>query len=172
MVRLGEFGRAHGLKGEVRLKSATAEPRAIAGYGQLLGGDGRTYRLTSARPVPGAAPDLLVACVEGIESREAAEALNRVALFVPRDRLSAPEDGDEFLAADLVGLAVEDRAGARLGTVAAVVDYGAGDLLDIRRPGAAAVLLPFTKAFVPVVDLAGGRVVADPPAGLFDEGEG
>lgn len=169
MIQLGEFGRAHGLKGEVRLKSATADPLAIASYGPLVGGDGRTYRLEAVRPVPGAASDLLVARVDGIATREAAERLNRLALLVPRDRLAPPDDEDEFLAADLVGARVEDPAGETLGTIFAVVDYGSGDLLEIRRPGRRSVLLPFTKAFVPVVDVAAGRVVADPPAGLLDE---
>lgn len=169
LVQLGEFGRAHGLKGEVRLKSATADPLAIATYGPLVGADGRTYWLEAVRPVPGAAPDLLVARVEGVTAREGAERLNRVALMVARDRLPPPEDEDEFLAADLVGARVEDPGGETLGTIVAVVDYGSGDLLEIKGPGRRSVLLPFTKAFVPVVDVAAGRVVADPPAGLLDE---
>jgi hypothetical protein len=99
-----------------------------------------------------------------------AAALTHLRLFVPRDRLPPPED-DEFYASDLVGLAVVDPAGLALGTVSAVVDYGAGDLLEIARPGAPNVLLPFTRAFVPGIDVAAGRLVADPPGGLFDEGE-
>lgn len=170
-VRVGEFGRAHGLKGEVRLKSATAEPDAIASYGPLRGGDGRVYRISTARSVPGSAPDLLIARVEGIDSRESAEALNRLPLFADRAHLPPPEDDDEFLAADLVGLAVEDTGRRALGTVIGAVDYGAGDLLEIRRERGGSVLLPFTKAFVPAIDLAGRRLVADPPTGIFDDAD-
>ncbi|HZB36894.1 MAG TPA: ribosome maturation factor RimM [Beijerinckiaceae bacterium] len=168
LVLIGEFGRAHGLRGEVRLKSYTAEPAAIASYAPLLAEDGRAFTLESVRPAGGSSPDMLIARVKGIATREAAEALNRVRLHAPRDRLSPPEAEDEFLAADLIGLAAESTAGAQLGTIVAVPNYGGGDLLEIAPPRGPSALLPFTKAFVPTVDLAGGRVVVDPPADLFD----
>ena len=165
---LGEFGRAHGLRGEVRLKSSTADPLAIASYNPLLTADGRRLTLAKVRPAPGATPDILIAMVQGVATREAAEALNRVAVFVARDRLPPPDEEDEFLLADLVGLAVERPDGTPLGRVVGVPNYGGGDLLEIapiqRGPTA---LLPFTKAFVPLVDLAGGRVVAEAPEDLF-----
>lgn len=165
---LGEFGRAHGLRGEVRLKSFTAEPAAIASYGPLLAEDGRRFVLTGVRPA-GAAPDLLIARVEGVADRDAAERLNRTRLYAARAQLPAPAE-DEFLAADLIGLAVADSGGAVVGKIVAVPNYGAGDLLEIAPAGGGAtVLLPFTKAFVPVIDLAGGRVTIDAPEGLFDE---
>jgi 16S rRNA processing protein RimM len=167
---VGEFGRAHGLKGEVRLKSYTADPRAIAAYGPLTGEDGRSFTLSSVRPAPGGAPDLLVAQVAGVSSREAAEALNRIRLHLPREKLPPPEE-DEFLLADLIGLAVHDRAGTLIGTVADVPNYGGGDLLDIApATGGASALLPFTRAFVPEIDLAGKRVVVDAPDDLFETG--
>jgi 16S rRNA processing protein RimM len=166
-VVLGEFGRAHGLTGEVRLKSFTGEPKAIAAYGPLVVG-GRSVTLTSVRPAPGGAPDLLIATVEGVDTRKAAEALNRVELRLPRHRLPPPEAEDEFLLADLIGLTVETAAGETIGTVVAVPNYGGGDLLEIApAAGGASALLPFTRAFVPAVDLAAGRLVADPPADLF-----
>ena len=166
-VLVGEIGRAHGLKGEVRVKSYTEDPRAIAGYGPLVTADGRELVLQGVRPAPGAAADLLIARVEGVATREAAEALNRTQLSVPRGRLP-PAEEDEFFLADLVGLAVEDTRGEPLGKVVAVPNYGGGDLLEIvPRAGGASALLPFTKAFVPVIDLAGGRIVADPPEDLF-----
>ena len=169
---LGEFGRAHGLKGEVRLKSFTAEPLAIASYGPLLAADGRRLELTHVRPAGGGAPDLLIARVEGVTSREAAEALNRTGLFVERERLGPPEGEDEFFAADLIGLSVQDGPGAVLGTIVGVPNYGGGDLLEIAPAGGgASALLPFTKAFVPSVDLAQSRVVIAPPDGLFDEAD-
>ena len=172
LVLVGEFGRAHGLKGEVRLKSHTGNPQAIAGYRPLNASNGNTYSLKNVRPAPGGAPDLLIAVVEGITTREAAEALNRVQLHVERDRLPSPEDEDEFLLADLIGLSVQNEAGETVGTIVAVPNYGGGDLLEIApaQKGPTA-LLPFTKAFVPMVDIAGKRVVAALPDDFFEIGK-
>ena len=155
----------------MRLKSYTEDPLAIAGYGLLEGEDGRAFVLGALHPAPGNAPDMLIAAVEGVTTREAAEALNRVRLGVPRERLDASPEEDEFLLADLIGLAVRDRDGTALGTIVAVPNYGAGDLLEIapQDPGPTA-LLPFTKTFVPEVDLAARQVVIDPPDGLFATG--
>lgn len=165
LVLMGEFGRAHGLRGEVRLKSHTASPAGIAGYGPLLTADGRLLTLSEVRPAAGGAPDLLIARVAGVAAREAAEALNGTRLYVPRERLAPPEE-DEFLLADLVGLAAVDASGAPLGTVTAVPNYGGGDILEVApRAGGPSVLVPFTKDFVPVVDLGAGRVVVE--AALF-----
>lgn len=166
LVLLGRFGRPHGVKGEVRLQSYTADPLAIASYGPLSAGDGaRLFTLASVKP----AKDMLIARVAGVQGREAAEALNGIELFAPRDRLPPPEDEDEFLMADLVGCRAVLGDGTEMGVVIDVPNYGAGDLLDIRplTPGPS-VLMPFTRAFAPVIDIAGGRVVIDPPAGLFD----
>ncbi|ACL57840.1 16S rRNA processing protein RimM [Methylobacterium nodulans ORS 2060] len=166
-VLLGEFGRAHGLQGEVRLKSYTADPMAIGSYGPLTGANGRAIALTALRPASGA-PDMLIARVSGVSGRDAAEALNRLALYVRRECLGAPEDEDEFFSADLIGLAVVDAAGTRLGTIRAVPNYGGGDLLEIEPTGGgAAALLPFTRAFVPKVDIAAREVTIDPPDDLF-----
>jgi len=163
-VVLGEFGRPHGLKGEVRLKSFTADPLAIVGYGPLLADDGRTIVITEVRPAPGGAADLLIARVRDVASREAAEALNRVRVHVERERLGQPEEEDEFLLADLIGLGVFDPSGVALGTVVAVPNYGGGDLLEIAPASTApSVLVPFTKAFVPQVDLDAKRIVVDAP---------
>ncbi|MGY2049781.1 ribosome maturation factor RimM [Methylobacterium sp. JK268] len=166
-VLLGEFGRAHGLQGEVRLKSYTADPMAIGSYGPLTAADGRVIELGGLRPTSGA-PDVLIARVAGISGRNAAEALNRLALYVPRDRLGAAEDEDEFFTADLIGLDVVDAAGTRIGTVRAVPNYGGGDLLEIAPAvGGAPALLPFTRAFVPKVEIAARRVTVVPPEDLF-----
>lgn len=169
---VGEFGRAHGVRGEVRLKSFTADPLAIASYGPLSTGAGDALVLERVRTVPGGSPDLLVAQVKGVPTRHAAEALNRVRLYLDRERLPAPEDEDEFLVADLIGLAVAGPGGEVLGTIVAVPNFGGGDLLEIARstPGPTA-LLPFTKAFVPVVDLAARRVVVEAPDDLFAAAE-
>lgn len=168
LVQMGEFGRAHGLNGEIRLKSYTGIPQAIASYGPLLGADGRRIELTDVRQAGGASPDLLVVRVKGVADRTGAEALNRLALYLPRERLGTTQDEDEFFTADLVGLDVIDTTGTHLGTVADVPNYGGGDLIEIKPAlGGATALLPFTKAFVPDLDIAGGRIVIDPPEDLF-----
>ncbi len=171
LVLVGEFGRAHGLKGEVRLKSHTGDPEAIAGYRPLVATNGKTYSLKSVRPAPGGAPDLFIAVVDGVTTREASEALNRVQLYVEREKLPPPDEDDEFLLADLIGLSVQTEAGETIGTIVAVPNYGGGDLLEIApaQKGPTA-LLPFTKAFVPIVDLAGRRVIAVLPDDFFEIG--
>lgn len=155
---VGALAGAFGVQGEVRLKSFCADPEAIAGYGPLRTEDGRSFTLRLTRPIPGA----FAARLSGVATREQAEALKGTRLYAPRDRLPPLAD-DEFYHADLIGLAVHDTGGARLGTIRAVLDHGAGDILEIARPGAPELLLPFTRAAVPTVDLAGGRVVIDPP---------
>jgi 16S rRNA processing protein RimM len=168
LVQMGEFGRAQGLNGEVRLKSYAGEPQAIASYGPLIGADGRRIVLTSVRQAAGGATDLLVVRVEGVTDRTGAEALNRLALYLPRDRLGTVAGEDEFFTADLVGLSVVDTQGTLLGTIADVPNYGGGDLLEIRpAAGGPTALLPFTKTFVPILDIPGGRIVLDPPDDLF-----
>ncbi|WP_319004815.1 ribosome maturation factor RimM [Microvirga lenta] len=169
LVLVGEFGRAHGLKGEVRLKSYTGDPLAIASYGPLTTADGRNVSLKkNARQAPGGAPDMLIVQVEGVTTREAAEALNRTELYLERDRLPPPEE-DEFLLADLIGLPVQDEAGTVVGTIVDVPNYGGGDLLEIApaRRGATA-LLPFTKDFVPAVEIERKRVVVALPDDFFE----
>lgn len=167
LVLMGEFGRAHGLTGEVRLKSYTGDPLAIAGYGPLRTADGRTIEIGSVRPAPGSAPDLLVARVNGVTDRNGAEALNRTALYVPRARLGEA-DADEVFAADLIGLDAVDASGTVLGRIVGVPNYGGGDLVEIRpAAGGATALLPFTEAFVPVLDIANRRVVVAPPKDFF-----
>jgi len=153
----------------VRLKSHTGDPQAIADYRPLIASNGRTYSLKNVRTAPGGAPDMLIAVVDGVTTREAAEALNRVQLHVARDKLPPPDEDDEFLLADLIGLPVQTEAGDIIGTVVAVPNYGGGDLLEIApvQKGPTA-LLPFTKAFVPVVNVAAKRIVAAAPDDLFE----
>lgn len=173
LIIIGEFGRAHGLNGEVRLKSFAADPAAIASYSPLEAEDGRRVVLKAVRPAGGVSPDILIARVEGVAARADAEALNGVQLFADRSRLPPPEEADEFFLADLIGLAVEDTAGQAVGTVAAVPNYGAGNLLEIApADGSPPALLPFTERFVPVVDLAGRRLVIDPPHGWVEPAPG
>ena len=162
LVLLGRFGAPHGVRGEIRLQSYTADPRAIASYGPLTDKSGaKTFKLQSVRPQ---GKDMLVARVEGVADRSAAERLTGVELYIAREKLPAPEDEDEFYLADLVGLRAETRDGVLIGHVVALSNFGAGDILEIQPPQGETVLLPFTKAVVPIVDVAGGRVVVAPPA--------
>lgn len=167
-VLIGVFGAPHGVRGEMRLKSYTADPAAVVDYGPVFAEDGRRFALKLVRALK---DDMVVVRAEGVADRDAAARLTNVRLYVPRERLPPPDE-EEFYHSDLVGLSVATPEGEALGTVTAVVDFGAGDLLEIRRPaGGPTVLLPFTKAFVPTVDLRAGRILATPPAGLFDEGD-
>ena len=155
LVVLGVFGAAHGLKGEIRLRSYTEEPLAIANYGPLLTKSGRQVKLTSVRQ----AKDVLIARVEGVGDRTGAEQLVNLQLFVERAVLGAPEDEDEFFHADLIGLVARDEAGEKIGTVTGLFDFGAGDIIEVTPDGAKPLLLPFSKAVVPVVDIKAGHIV-------------
>ena len=161
-IVVGRIGAAHGIKGEVRVKSFTAAPMDLAAYSPLEAADGRRFTVTAARPV-GASPDMLVVRFQGVGDRSAAEALNGLDLSVPRDRLPEPE-ADEFYHADLIGLAAVTPGGAPLGTIVAVPNYGAGDLLEIAPPKGPTLLVPFTRAVVPEINLTSRRVTVDPPA--------
>jgi 16S rRNA processing protein RimM len=154
------------VRGEVRVQSFTADPLALKGYNPLLSSDGaRQFVLASLKP----AKDMLIARVEGVATREQAEALNGVELFVARERLPKAAEEDEFLLADLVGCRCLDASGHEIGVVIDVPNYGAGDLLDIKpATGGASVLMPFTKAFAPAVDIAGRMITIAPPDGLFE----
>ncbi|SDG36330.1 ribosome maturation factor RimM [Roseospirillum parvum] len=155
---LGVVTGPHGVKGQVRLKSFTAEPADIAAYGPLATADGRRFTVA----VTGRAKGVVLARLSGIDDRTAAEALKGTELWLERDSLPAPEDDETFYHADLIGLAVEDTGGRALGAVTAVHDFGAGDVLEIKG-AAGELMVPFTRAAVPTVDLAGGRLVVDPP---------
>ncbi|MFZ1922925.1 MAG: ribosome maturation factor RimM, partial [Xanthobacteraceae bacterium] len=155
-ICVGQIGAAHGVRGEVRLRSFTADPAAIVGYGPLQAEDGRVLEIESMRP----AKDHFVATLAGIADRNAAERLANTKLYVPRDRLPEPDEPDEYYHADLIGLAVVDRAGTSLGTVVAVHNFGAGDLIEVRQAEAEPTqLLPFDALTVPDVDIKAGRLV-------------
>jgi 16S rRNA processing protein RimM len=164
-VLLGEIGRPQGLQGEVRIRSFTAEPGAIADYGPLEDEAGtRAFEIESLRVTAKA----LTARLKGVESRDQAEALTGTKLYVPRSRLPEREE-DEWYHSDLIGLAALNADGAAIGTVIAVHNFGAGDLLEIGPPGGGAtVLMPFTRETVPEVDVEGGWLRVAPPEGLFE----
>lgn len=157
---VAQIGAAHGIRGEVRLRAFTENPMDIASFGALESEDGRrTFALESVRPAKG----FLVARLAGIDDRSAAEGLRNLRLYVPRTRLPVLEASETYYHADLVGLSVFGTNGAALGSVTAIHDFGAGDLLELKPAGGGpTVLLPFTRAVVPVIDLDEGRLVVDP----------
>jgi len=160
-VCIGQFAGSHGVRGLVKLRSFTDDPAAIGDYGPLSDERGqRRFTVT----LNGQVKDLWLARVEGITTREQAQALAGVRLYVDRAVLPEPEDEDEFYHADLIGLPAETADGARFGVVKAIYDFGAGDMLELQRPDGKLELLPFTRACVPVVDVKGGRLVVEPPA--------
>lgn len=164
-VCVGAIVGAHGVRGQVRVKSFTAEPADVAAYGPVESEDGtRRFGLK----VMGEAKGLVIARLEGVADRDAAEALRGTRLYVARARLPKTEE-DEFLYSDLVGLKAEAADGSVLGTVRGVADFGAGEVLDIGQAGGGSFMVPFTKAAVPVVDVAGGRLVVIPPDYAPDE---
>ncbi len=164
-VCVGRIGAAHGTRGEVRLWVFTEDPDAIGRYGVLETADGaRQFEIEALRR----SKDFFVARFKDVSDRNAAERLRNVDLYVPRDRLPAP-GADEFYHADMIGLAAQDAAGAPLGTVVAVHNFGAGDLLEIApAAGGETVLVPFTAAMVPEVAIAQGRIVITAPPGIWE----
>lgn len=162
-VCLGVMVGAHGVRGLVKVKTFTEAPEDVAAYGPVSDKSGkRRWTLQLAGPAPGK-KDVVLVRVEGVKDRDAAQALHGTELYVDRAALPALEEEETFYHADLIGLSVEDTAGRPLGVVKAVENYGAGDFLEVEQADGKSLLLAFTKAAVPQVDLAGGRLVAQPP---------
>ncbi|TMV94904.1 16S rRNA processing protein RimM [Thioclava sp. BHET1] len=159
-ICVGAIAGAFGVQGEVRIKSFCSEPEDIANYAPLSTEDGtRVFEITLTRPLKNG----LGARIAGVATKEQADALRGTTLWADRGHLPSLPD-DEFYHADLIGLQVVDTGGAKIGTVHAVHNHGAGDILEITAPSLKqALLLPFTKAIVPTVDLSAGRIVIDPP---------
>ena len=168
-VLMAVIGAANGIKGELRVKTFTGDPQALADYGTLFARDGRAFEILALRPQGNVA----VAKFRGVDDRNAAEALTGTELFVERAALPGDLEEEEFYHADLVGMDAVDQDGERLGKVTAVQNYGAGDILEIKGPGVrGGTLIPFTRAAVPSVDLAMRVVRVDrTAAGLVDEDE-
>lgn len=164
-VCVARIGAAHGVRGAVKLWTFTEDPLAVQRYGPLMTKDGaRQFEIANLR----AAKDHLVATFKGIASRNDAESLNGIELYVPREKLPDTDD-DEYYHADLIGLAAVTATDEPLGRVVAIHNFGAGDIIEIAPPKGATLLLPFTNAVVPTVDIAGGRVVIELPQEI--EGE-
>jgi 16S rRNA processing protein RimM len=158
-ILVGAIAGAHGVRGEVRIKSFTANPRAIGRYGPVEDETGaRSFKLT----VRGETKGLVIARLDGVADRNQAEALKGLRLYVPRAKLPRPKRG-EWYVADLIGLAAEDASGTPLGRVKSVQNFGAGDVIELERTDGTTEFLPFTRAVVPEVDVEGGKVVINPP---------
>ena len=158
-ICVARIGAAHGVRGAVKLWTFTEDPLAVKRYGPLVTKDGaRQFEVTDAREAKGH----LVASLKGVATREDAERLNGVELYVPRSKLPATDDG-EYYHADLIGLAAVNAAFEPIGRVIAIHNFGAGDIIEIAPPKGSTLLLPFTNAVVPTVDLANGRVVIELP---------
>lgn len=158
-ICVARIGAAHGVRGAVKLWTFTEDPLAVQHYGPLATKDGtRQFEVTHAREANGH----LVATFKGIATRDEAERLNGVELYIARDQLPATDE-DEYYHADLIGLAAVTADDSPIGRVIAIHNFGAGDIIEIAPPHGATMLLPFTNAVVPTVDLAGGRVVIELP---------
>ncbi len=168
-VCLGVVVGAHGVRGLVRVKPFTAAPDGVAAYGPVETADGARRFTIEAK---GMVKELVLCRLAGIDDRDAAEALRGTELYVPRDRLPPAGDDEGWYHADLVGLRAVGAGDRDYGRVVGVHNFGAGDLLEIAPvDGGATVLMGFTEANVPEVDIAGGRIVIDPPLGTFDGGD-
>jgi 16S rRNA processing protein RimM len=163
-VLLGEIGAAQGLKGEVRIRSFTEDEAAIADYRPLEDEMGRVVEIETLR----ATPKALIARVKGVTTREGAEALTGTKLYVPRSRLPEREE-EEWYHSDLIGLVALNREGGTIGTVVAIQNFGAGDLIELKpASGGPTVLVPFTRETAPEIDVEGGRLTLVPPEDLFE----
>lgn len=158
-ILLGVVLGAHGLKGEVKVKTFTHVPAALADYGKLSTEDGRHFEVGALRET---GPDSAVVRFDGVSDRNSAESLKGVKLHVARGALPEPDD-DEFYHADLIGLRAEDMSGASLGLVKGLHNFGAGDVIEITDESGGVRYIPFTEDAVPTVDIAGGRIVVNPP---------
>jgi 16S rRNA processing protein RimM len=164
-VCVGVVTGPHGVGGAVRIKSFTARPENIATYGPLSDETGRRHLELH---LLGAAKGVLIARLSGVEDRNRAEALRGLRLYLPRSALPQP-DPEEYYHTDLIGLEVVLGNGTPVGRVRAVHDFGAGDTIEIERPGAPPAMVPFTRAVVPVVEIEAGRLVIEPPPGLLSD---
>jgi 16S rRNA processing protein RimM len=165
-VCLGVVGRPHGVRGLVRIRPFTEDPRAIAAYGPLTDRrTGRVYTVSVANVVK----DMVIARIEGVDDREAAEALGGAELSVARGALPEVDEKEAYYHHDIIGLKAVTGGGRAIGEVVGVENYGAGDLLELRTPDGRLVLVPCTRRCVPEVDIEGGRVVIEPQAGMLDE---
>ena len=167
-ICIARIGAAHGVRGALKLWTFTEDPLAVKTYGPLVTKDGaRQFEVTDAREAKGH----LVATLKGIATREDAERLNGLELYIAREQLPATDE-DEYYHADLIGLAAVNAASEPIGRVTAIHNFGAGDIIEIAPPQGSTMLLPFTNAVVPLVDIANGCVVIELPSEIDGGDEG
>jgi 16S rRNA processing protein RimM len=167
-VCVARIGAPHGVRGAIKLWTFTEEPMAVMQYGPLSTKDGtRKFEVASAREAKGH----LVATLKGVVTREEAERLNGVELYISRSKLPAT-DADEYYHADLIGLSAENAAGEPIGRVIAIHNFGAGDIIEIAPLHGTTLLLPFSNAVVPTVDIASGRMVVELPREIEGDDSG
>ncbi|MBA8818118.1 ribosome maturation factor RimM [Ochrobactrum sp. P6BS-III] len=166
-IQLAIVGAAHGIRGEVRIKTFTEDPLSIGDYGLLYDEQGKGYEVLEAR----AAKTVVIVRFKGVNDRNAAEALNGTALYIDRSQLSDDDlEDDEFFQTDLIGLAAIDAEGKSYGVVSAVFDFGGGDLIELSEKGKRPMLIPFTEAAVPEIDFEKGTLLVEPfAAGLIPD---
>ncbi|MBX9465023.1 MAG: ribosome maturation factor RimM [Aquamicrobium sp.] len=168
-VQMAVIGAPHGVKGEVRVKTFTGDPLALGDYGPLRSADGRTFTVAAIRP----AKTVVVVRFREIASREAAEAVTGTELFIDRSALPDDLDDDEFYHADLIGLVVRDETGSSIGKVAAIQNFGGGDIVEVALAGRRTVMIPFTLAAIPEISVRNGFIRIDSAgAGLVEEDDG
>lgn len=161
LIQLAVIGAPHGVKGELRVKSYTDDPQALGDYGPLVTNDGRSFIVKTTRP----AKEVVIVRFEGVDTREKAEAMKGLALHVKRSSLPQELDEDEFYHVDLIGLAAFDEQGEPVGKIISLHDFGGGEMLEIKAARGPVIMVPFTRAAVPTIDFAAGRVVVDSVAG-------
>lgn len=161
LVLVGRFGAPQGVRGEIRIKSYTADPLGVGDYGPLSDETGaKKFEIERLRSLK---EDMVVAKVKGLADRDAAGALTGVSLYVAREKLPPPDE-DEFYIADLVGLAAVSAEGEEIGVVKNVLNFGAGDILEIAPASGETLMLPFTKEVAPSIDFAAAKIVVVRPA--------
>lgn len=166
-ILLAQIGAPHGIKGEVRVKPF-GEPDMLDQYGKLETKDGQKFKIKRMRPQK----TVMVVKFEGVNTREEAEALNRVELYIDRTKLPNLEEDDEFYVEDLIGMDVVDEEAKPLGTVLTVPNFGAGDMLEIKPTNSSSTyFLPFTKEVVPKIDFENGSLTVVPPLEVSERDE-
>ncbi|KZL20101.1 Ribosome maturation factor RimM [Pseudovibrio axinellae] len=167
-ILMAQIGAAHGIRGEVRVKPFGDDPLSFGDYGKLESEDGnRKFKVKRAR----VQKNVVVTKFEGVNDRNEAEALNGLKLYIAREKLPETEDEDEFYHTDLIGLKAVNENGDVIGTVLTLLNFGAGELIEVAPKSGNSLMFPFTKAVVPVIDLDEGYMEIHAPTGFYEEGE-
>lgn len=167
-ILMAKIGAAHGLKGEVRIKSFAGDPMRLADYGPLFDARGSLFEIDGLRP----SRDMVIARFKSVTSREQAELLNGTELFIDRSQLPHDTEEDEYYQADLIGMQLRDESGTAFGTVESIHNYGAGDIIEVRKDRRHTFMIPFTKAAISKINMEAGIMTIDPlAAGIIASGD-